>query len=60
MKTTEKYYAIRVGNPKRHTPYFLLREQSDTPAIFVKRKDAVKLASDWTDFTVVEVELREL
>ncbi len=60
MKITEKYYAIRVGNPKRHKPYFLLQQQSDKPMLFVSRTEANKTASHWTDFTVVQVELREL
>lgn len=33
---TEKYYAIRVGCPKKHKPYFMLGN-ADIPALFVSK-----------------------
>ncbi len=38
----EKYYAVRIGKPKRHWPYFMLGADSKTPALFATRSEAQK------------------
>lgn len=36
----EKYYAIRVGDPRRHYPYLWCDEDGRTPRLFFTRKEA--------------------
>lgn len=40
----ESYYAIRIGNPKRHHPYLMLGPDKRTPALF---------ASDWEAYAAI-------
>jgi hypothetical protein len=40
MMTKEKYYAVRIGDPRYHEPYFMLRTGTRIPAIFETRKEA--------------------
>lgn len=35
--TRQRLYAIRIGDPRRHTPYFMLREGTALPALFTRR-----------------------
>jgi hypothetical protein len=38
----ETYYAIRIGSPQLHTPYFMLRPGCDTPRLFATKDEAVR------------------
>lgn len=58
--TIETYYAIRIGTPGRHSPYFMLGPDSKVPWLFLSRKDAEKECPKRTRFThsrVVKVRL---
>lgn len=48
MKTVnETYYAIRIGLPRRDSPYLMLGDDRRTPRLFMNREDAeVELPSD--------------
>ena len=37
--TKETYYAVRVGDPRYHSPYFMTPD-GKAPALFLSRKDA--------------------
>lgn len=56
----ERYYAVRIGNPKQHRPYLLLCDQGSTPALFSERSGAEAARSGFGERTVVRVEIREL
>lgn len=36
----ENYYAIRIGNPRRHIPYLWLGEDGSTPVLFATKEKA--------------------
>ena len=64
--TKEKYWAVKIGDPRKHHPYFMLADflTDDTiPALFNKRESAeqaaIKRVSPKTTCKVVRVELRE-
>lgn len=42
-KFIEYYYAIRIGDPRRHTPYFKVRDNELTPQLFINRKEAERV-----------------
>lgn len=56
----ERYYAIRVGNPKKHSPCFRWDYGNHCPYLFGNRSEAVKAKDKQRDCKVVKVELREL
>lgn len=37
---TETYYSIRIGIPRRHSPYLMLSDDQKTPLMFATRKEA--------------------
>ena len=37
---TETYYAIRIGDPRRHHPYLWLGEDGQTPVLFPTQEKA--------------------
>lgn len=42
-KTVETYWAVRIGIPGRHHPYFMVRhERSQTPWLFQTQAEAEK------------------
>ena len=41
---TEKYYAIRIGNPLRHHPYLMPTTDNKTPILFATRAEADKFS----------------
>ena len=43
--TTEKYYAVRIGTPGRHQPYFKMREGTLLPQLYHTRAMAQADAS---------------
>jgi hypothetical protein len=38
----EIYWAIRIGNPRKHYTYLMLSEDGATPALFVSKKIALQ------------------
>lgn len=58
----EKYYAIRIGTPRKHSCYFRLSCDDATPQLFVSREEAKhekqKMGTSG-DFKVVRVEVVE-
>jgi hypothetical protein len=36
----ETYYAVRIGDPRRHQPYFMLVDGKQVPALFATREEA--------------------
>lgn len=57
--TKENYYAVRIGQPGKHAPYFMLREGASTPQLFHTEEDAKEAASNAPYRKAVRVELRE-
>ncbi len=56
----ETYYAIRIGHPKRHTPYFMLnRNDYQTPALYTSKEEAKKDLPNQPDTSVVKVTLSQ-
>lgn len=52
----EKYYAVRIGDPRRHSPYFMIRKDSScTPVLFLTRREAQKNLPDEPAVKVVRV-----
>lgn len=68
MKINEICYAIRIGNPKRHAPYLMIRDENSgmpvlaTPKLYAKKSDAQsdfnKLKSN-EDCKIVKVKITE-
>lgn len=61
----ERYWAVRIGNPRKHLTYLMLNtDNSGTPALFTSRPKAedaaLKGVSKRTECKIVRVELREL
>jgi hypothetical protein len=56
----EKYFAVRIGNPKTHAPYFMLREGTRTPKLFHDIRDAQDATDSQPERYAVEVEVREV
>lgn len=43
----EQYYAIRIGDPKKREPYFLIRNSVDTtPQLFMLKEEAEKARAE--------------
>ena len=42
--TKEKYYAVIIGNPRKDSPYFMVREDIMTPDLFCTRFAAEQAA----------------
>ena len=57
--TKERYYAVRVGNPRRDWPYFMVRDDSMVPALFESRADAEKAAPKQPRTRVVRVTIHD-
>jgi hypothetical protein len=57
--TTESYYAVRIGDPRRHLPYFMLQGGARTPALFATRTEAAKVRPNEASNRVVKVWLRD-
>lgn len=58
---TETYYAIRIGDPRRHKPYFWAGEDGNVPILFPTRsaaEDEKKTFESETCVRVVRVKLR--
>lgn len=58
---TEYYYAIRIGDPRRNDPYFMLESGKKVPALFATKKDADYAFSGLTEQSgcrVVRVAIR--
>lgn len=55
MKTKGKYWAIRIGDPKIHVPYFMLGEDRETPALFATKAKAEQKALRLRPGTPVEI-----
>lgn len=61
----EKYWAVRIGTPGKHTPYLMVNADSpSSPALFTGQLDAEHAAllriSKRIDCKIVQVEVREL
>ena len=56
--TKERYFAVRIGNPKKHRCYFLCRYA--VPQLFNSKEDAQAQADLDKDRAVVGVEIREI
>lgn len=61
--TVETYYAVRIGNPGTHWPYFMVRRDSipldATPWLFVRRCDAQAACPNGPAISVVRVRLSD-
>jgi hypothetical protein len=59
----EKYYAIRIGEPRKSRPYLMVREDTMTPDLFNTRlaakEAALKRVPNRTDFKTVAVNVCE-
>ncbi len=54
----EYYYAIRIGDPRRHNPYFMLGTGvmgRQVPELFATRKDANEILNGFDDKTCKKV-----
>lgn len=58
-KTRERYWAVRIGNPGKHFPYFMLGEDQATPALFVSKEEAADYAEIGKDDKIVRVWVTE-
>ncbi len=52
--TKERYYAVRIGNPK-YWPYFMLSADCKTPALFATHEEALKACPKQPATRVVRV-----
>lgn len=61
----EKYYAVRIGNPRRHKPYLMVIQNGSSivPELFNSRESAeaaaLKRLSNRTDCKIVRVNVCE-
>lgn len=62
----ETYYAIRIGDPKNYSPYFMFGDDGRAPRLFATEGEAleeVEGGGEWAkrnEWKAVRVELREL
>ncbi len=56
-KTVETYYAIRIGTPGKHHPYFMLRDKCPTPWLFMTRSEACEHLPADTHAKVMKVKV---
>ena len=56
--TKETYYAVRIGDPRYHSPYFMTLD-GKTPALFLSRKDADEAMPKQTSTKVVRVTIHD-
>ena len=45
----EKYYAVRIGDPRYHYPYLMLSDDRKTPSLFFTRERAEQAIKDTPD-----------
>jgi len=56
-RTVEIYYAIQIGRPGRHQPYFMVHDGTDMPMLYVTRDRAQRNCPNQPDTKVVKVRL---
>jgi len=54
-RTIERYYAIRIGTPGKHWPYFKTGPDNETPHLFGSREAAERECPKQPDTQVVVV-----
>ena len=57
--TKETYYAVRIGKPPHHRPYFKLMNGTRIPAIFVTKAEAEIFRANQPATKVVRVVLHD-
>ena len=57
--TKETYYAVRIGNPKHHHPYFMVRKGTNVPELFQHRIAAESAAPKQPHTLVVRVTIHD-
>jgi hypothetical protein len=60
MKTKETYYVVRIGNPKHHSPYFMLGPDNKTPALFTILQEARYRVPRGQSSVAVKVKIMEI
>ena len=58
--TKENYWAVRIGDPKKHTTYFLRCNDSMLPKLFLCEDDAKHAMFNIKYYKAVMVEVREI
>jgi hypothetical protein len=57
----EKYWAVRIGDPRRHTPYLQVDEHNkEAPGLYATKESAAKRTGGKPDAKVVHVEVRQI